>query len=396
MAGTQLSLKVGLVTFSPAPAVVMDAIRSVQVTQKSGQRSGFQITMAMAKGGEIEQDLLPDGYFAPGKRLILSVITDGIREVLMDGHIARYDVGQSNEPGQATLSLTGTDATQLLDQLDLSGVPLPGMPPIAQVNLMLAPLAVLGVVPLVIPTPLVAVDNPVEKWKSIKGTFYSHIQWLASQVGYQFSLEPGVTEGQQFAYFGPDIGTLVALGKSAAGDVLPPLTVNMDAASNVDSLSISFDGLTKPLVYGFYQPPDFPSPVIPIPFPDAVFNPPLGPGFIPYAKNLALNKFGSGSGDDGTEDDGMTGSDLAALIMRGMGRAANGANVITASGSLDVARYGQILRPRKIVNVRGAGPHSDGMYYVQSVSTSIQRGSFKQSFSLSRNAHGSFSEKVAV
>ena len=63
---------------------------------------------------------------------------------------------------------------------------------------------------------------------------------------------------------------------------------------------------------------------------------------------------------------------------------------------LDVARYGQVLRPRKLVNVRGAGPHSDGTYYVQSVSTQIQRGSFKQSFTLSRNAHGSFSEKVAV
>ena len=313
----------------------------------------------------------------------------------MDGHIARYDVSQSNEPGQATLALTGTDATQLLDQIDLTGVPLPGMPPVAQVAMMLAPLAPLGVVPTVVPTPLVAVENPLKEWKSVKGTFYNHIQWLASQVGYQFSLEPGVTEGQQFAYFGPDIGTLIALGRSAAGDLLPPLTVNMDAASNIESLSVSFDGLSKPLVYGFYQPKEAPSPVIPIPFPDAVFNPPLGPGFIPYAKNLAMNQPSSGGGNDNTED-GMTTSDLAALIMRGMGRAARAANVITASGSLDVARYGQILRPRRLVSVRGAGPHSDGTYYVQSVSTTIQRGSFKQSFSLSRNAHGSFSEKVAV
>lgn len=395
MSGVQLSIKTGFFTYSAAPEVVVDAVRDVRVTQKAGQRSGFQITLAMEKGGEIERELLPNGFFAPGTRFILTLVTNGVREVLMDGHLARYDVSQSNEPGQATLSLTGTDATQLLDQIDLSGVPLPGMPPIAQVNMMLAPLLPLGVVPTVIPTPMVAVENPLKEWKSVKGTFYSHIQWLASQVGYQFSLEPGVTEGQQFAYFGPDIGTLVAIGRTAAGDVLPPLTVNMDAASNIESLSISFDGLSKPLVYGFYQPKEAPSPVIPIPFPDVVFNPPLGPGFIPYAKNLALNKPSSGSDDDNTED-GMTSSDLASLIMRGMGRAAKGSNVITASGSLDVARYGQVLRPRKLVSVRGAGPHSDGTYYVQSVSTSIQRGSFKQNFTLSRNAHGSFSEKVAV
>lgn len=395
MSGVQLSIKTGFFTYSAAPEVVVDAVRDVRVTQKAGQRSGFQITLAMEKGGEIERELLPNGFFAPGTRFILTLVTNGVREVLMDGHLARYDVSQSNEPGQATLALTGTDATQLLDQIDLSGVPLPGMPPIAQVNLMLAPLLPLGVVPTVIPTPMVAVENPLKEWKSVKGTFYSHIQWLASQVGYQFSLEPGVTEGQQFAYFGPDIGTLVAIGRTAAGDVLPPLTVNMDAASNIESLSISFDGLSKPLVYGFYQPKELPSPVIPIPFPDVVFNPPLGPGFIPYAKNLALNKPSSGSDDENTED-GMTSSDLASLIMRGMGRAAKGSNVITASGSLDVARYGQVLRPRKLVSVRGAGPHSDGTYYVQSVSTSIQRGSFKQNFTLSRNAHGSFSEKVAV
>lgn len=395
MSGVQLSIKTGFFTYSAAPEVVVDAVRDVRVTQKAGQRSGFQITLAMEKGGEIERELLPNGFFAPGTRFILTLVTNGVREVLMDGHLARYDVSQSNEPGQATLALTGTDATQLLDQIDLSGVPLPGMPPIAQVNMMLAPLLPLGVVPTVIPTPMVAVENPLKEWKSVKGTFYSHIQWLASQVGYQFSLEPGVTEGQQFAYFGPDIGTLVAIGRTAAGDVLPPLTVNMDAASNIESLSISFDGLSKPLVYGFYQPKEAPSPVIPIPFPDVVFNPLLGPGFIPYAKNLALNKPSSGSDDENTED-GMSSSDLASLIMRGMGRAAKGANVITASGSLDVARYGQVLRPRKLVSVRGAGPHSDGTYYVQSVSTSIQRGSFKQNFTLSRNAHGSFSEKVAV
>ncbi len=374
-----------------------EAIREVRVTQKAGQRSGFQVTMAMEKGGEIEQDLLPGGFFAPGKRMIFSVITNGVREVLMDGHIARYDVAQSNEPGQATLSLTGTDATQLMDQIDLSGVPMPGMAPITQVNFILLRYVALGIVPIVIPTPLFSLENPLESWPSQQGTDYQYISRLAGKVGYQFSLEPGLTEGQQFAYFGPDIGALVALGKTAAGDTLPPLTVNMDAASNIEGLSVSFNGLSKPLVYGFYLESNAPSPAIPIPMPDFFTNPPLGPGFIPYAKNLAMNKPSSGSSESADEEeDGMSGSDLASLILRGVARAAKGANVITASGTLDIARYGQLLRPRKIVNVRGAGPHSDGMYLVQSVSTTIQRGSFKQNFSLSKNAHGSYTQKVAV
>jgi hypothetical protein len=397
MADTLLSVKIGFITTSALPEVVTEAIRDVRVTQKAGQRSGFQVTIAMEKGGEIEQELLPGGFFTPGKRMIFSVITNGVREVLMDGHIARYDVGQSNEPGQATLSLTGTDATQLMDQIDLSGVPMPGMPPFAQVNFILARYLVLGIIPVVIPTPLVAVSNPVERWPSQQGTDYQYIQRLAGQVGYQFSLEPGLTEGQQFAYFGPDIGSLLALGKTAAGDTLPPLTLNMGGANNIDSLSISFNGLSKPLVYGFYLESSAPGSAIPIPMPDFATNPPLGPGFIPYAKNLAMNKPSSGSSESADEEeDGMSSSDLATLILKGVARAAKGANVISASGNLDVARYGQLLRPRKIVNVRGAGPHSDGMYFVQSVTTTIQPGSFKQSFSLSKNAHGSFTQKVAV
>jgi hypothetical protein len=284
-----------------------------------------------------------------------------------------------------------------MDQIDLSGVPMPGMPPFAQVNFILARYLVLGIVPVVIPTPLVAVSNPLERWPSQQGTDYQHIQRLAGQVGYQFSLEPGLTEGQQFAYFGPEIGSLLAMGRTAAGDVLPPLTLNMGEANNVESLSISFDGLSKPLVYGFYLESSAPGSAIPIPMPDLLTNPPLGPGFIPYAKNLAMNKRSSSSSASADqEEDAMSGSDLATLILRGVSRSARGANVISATGTLDVARYGQILRPRKILNVRGAGPHSDGMYFVQSVSTTIQRGSFKQSFSLSRNAHGSFSQKVAV
>ncbi len=397
MPSTQLSVKMGFITTSPIPEVVVNAIRSLKVTQKAGQRSGFQLTMVMEKGGEIEQELLPRGFFAPGMRMIFSVLTNNVREVLMDGHIARYDVGQSNEPGQITLSITGTDATQLMDQIDLSGVPMPGMPPFLQVNFILARYLPLGIIPVVIPTPLVAVENPVARWPSQQGTDYRYIQRLAGQVGYQFSLEPGLTEGQQFAYFGPDISSLVALGKNAAGDTLPPLTVNMGEASNIENISISFNGLSKPLVYGFYLESAAPGPAIPIPMPDFVTNPPLGPGIIPYAKNLAMNKPSSGSSEsEDEEEDGMSSSDLATLIMRGVGRAAKGANVISASGSLDVARYGQLLRTRKIINVRGAGPHSNGMYYVQSVSTTIERGSIKQSFNLSKNAHGSFSQKVAV
>lgn len=73
----------------------------------------------------------------------------------------------------------------------------------------------------------------------------------------------------------------------------------------------------------------------------------------------------------------------AALIA--MAKAAKSADAITASGSLDVQRYGRILKARHLVGVRGSGTAFDGLYYVKSVTHEIKRGSYKQRFGLSRN-----------
>ena len=59
---------------------------------------------------------------------------------------------------------------------------------------------------------------------------------------------------------------------------------------------------------------------------------------------------------------------------------------MTGTGSLDVLRYGRVLKARQLVGVRGAGPAFDGLHYVESVTHSIERGEYKQSFTLTRNA----------
>ena len=58
---------------------------------------------------------------------------------------------------------------------------------------------------------------------------------------------------------------------------------------------------------------------------------------------------------------------------------------VFGTGSLDVARYGRLLKSRQLVGVRGAGLPFDGLYYVKSVTHDIQRGEYKQSFTLARN-----------
>jgi len=62
------------------------------------------------------------------------------------------------------------------------------------------------------------------------------------------------------------------------------------------------------------------------------------------------------------------------------------ADVVTGNGTLSVDRYGQILRARSLVGVRGAGIAFDGMHYVDSVTHQLRLGEYKQTFVLKRNA----------
>ena len=72
------------------------------------------------------------------------------------------------------------------------------------------------------------------------------------------------------------------------------------------------------------------------------------------------------------------------------------ADTVEARGTLDVMRYGRLLKARKLVGVRGAGLAFDGLYYVKSVTHEIKRGEYKQSFELSRNGLISITPKVPV
>ena len=167
--------------------------------------------------------------------------------------------------------------------------------------------------------------------------------------------------------------------------------MNSDAATNVDSLSFSFDGIGKTLNVLMATIREVPI-TIPVPVPDITpLNPPLGSKIpIPLSYKRLGSVGGSSSGSSGSgrsgEGDRPSRYDVLTTISRGLARAAQSANVISATGSLDVLRYGQPLQARRLVGVRGAGRTYDGEYYVKSVTSTLKPGEFTQRFSLTRNA----------
>ena len=59
-------------------------------------------------------------------------------------------------------------------------------------------------------------------------------------------------------------------------------------------------------------------------------------------------------------------------ISRGLAEAKKSQDSVSGNGSLDVLRYGRVLKARGLVGVRGAGIAYDGLYYVQSVTQHAQ------------------------
>jgi len=83
-------------------------------------------------------------------------------------------------------------------------------------------------------------------------------------------------------------------------------------------------------------------------------------------------------------------------ISKGLAEAKRSQDSVSVRGTLNVLRYGRPLRARQLVGVRGAGLAYDGLYYVQSVTSTLKRGEFKQSFQLTRNGLISITPRVPV
>jgi hypothetical protein len=362
VSGAYLTLLIGPSVPIPAPLPVMESLRSIQVNT-AGDRSGFQLSFAVGKTSLLQTALLPAGYLDPIlTRVIIVVTLSGVPNVLIDGLVTRHELQPSSEPGQSVLTVTGEDLSVAMDIVEVTK-PLPALPDAAQVSLLLAPYASLGIVPLVIPPFLTTVRTPVEGWTTQTESDLAHIRRLASQNGYVFYIEPGPLPGQSIAYFGPDVR--VPVPQSA-------LNVNLDAHTNVESLSFSLDGLQKRMEIITVLDPVTGRIPVPVPMPDInVFKPPLGARPLPPAKIVFEREAAALPFEE--------------ALKRAIGRGMQSSAPVTGSGTLNVLRYGQVLRARTLVGVRGAGVAYDGLYYVDSVTHNIKVGEYKQSFTLSRD-----------
>jgi hypothetical protein len=364
----QLSLLIGPVVPLTPPREVLDALSEVEVTVADVGTSGFKLTFSIEKQSPLQiLFLLTGGMPLLFMRVVLVVTVNGVANVIMDGVITNNEIAPGDRGSNSTLTIMGKDLTALMDQSNWSGFPFPACPAEARVALLLAKYAIFGVVPLIIPSVMIYVPIPIDKIHAQQGTDLQYLRYLAEQAGYVFYIDPGPLPGMNIGYWGPQI---------KVGVPQPALNGDMDAYTNVETMKFQFDQERNriPMYYYYNEETGI---TIPIPIPPITpLNPPLG-AIPPLPTNLML--------DLRPLRDDLSKRPVPQGLMMALAAAADYSEAVTGEGTLDVTRYGHVLKARQLVGVRGAGTAFDGLYYVNSVTHRIKRGEYKQNFKLSRN-----------
>jgi hypothetical protein len=350
-----------------APYEVVDALVSLQVTNNDRKRDGFQMDFNIGKDSLLEYSLLSSGVLDIKTRVIIMMLFGGLPQVLIDGLITDHQIHPSNEPGRTTLRVIGHDISVKLSFEDrnktyrqqkdsdivyniLSDADF--MPRVTETN----------------DTPSEAERIPTQQCTDLK-----FVRKLAQRNGFVFYVEPTDAPGFNIAYWGPE---------NRQGEHQPALSMNMGPQTNVDTpINFHFNALS----------PSEPEISIIDPFTKLAIQVPLPTSFLPALTGNpapALRKVFSRDSAN---------LSLAQALLQTFTSASATADTIEATGEVDAVRYGQALRARRLVDVRGAGQSYDGTYYVRQVVHDIKirpRGDYKQHFTITRDGRGSLSTSI--
>jgi hypothetical protein len=369
--GIHLSLLLGPTIPVPAPTLLSESLKSAEVTCSDDARTGFQLTFEVGRSGPadlLDYPALLNPLLRPFTRVILIVTLSAVPHVLLDGIVTDQQLSPGERPGSSTLTVTGGDITVMMG-LEERTVEHPAQDETMIATMIILSYAQFGLIPLVIPPLTLDPPIPIDRVPGQQGTDLDFLNTMAARFGYAFYIIPGPLPGANLAYWGPPIR--VGIPQRA-------LTVNMGHETNVDSISFQYNALAPTRVSGHVQD-RLTNEVIPV---ETFFSTrlPLStePAIIVNEPNVRSQQFRMG------------GVNFMQAFARAQGITdASVDQVVTATGEADTLRYGDILTPRGLVGLRGAGYSYDGLYYVKSVTHNVARHEYKQRFTLTREGVGS-------
>ncbi len=366
-----LTLLLGPTVPLPAAMPLMERLQSVEVTHDDSGKSGFQMTFDAGRSGPlsmIDSICHISPQLKPFSRVVIIVTFDSVVRVLMDGIITNIQYSPDSSGGSSTYTVTGEDVSVMMD-MEERYEEHPGQPEFVIAGKIILSYARYGLIPMAIPPLSPDIPLPIERIPTQQGTDLEYLNEMAKRFGYVFYIIPGPAPLTNTAYWGPPIR--MGLPQRA-------LSVNLGHASNVVSINFSYNALSATKVDGEVQ--DRISEKV---FPVKTF---FAKRLPPLAAMPALNPISPSK----TQKFSYSGYTVSQAQSHAQGMTDSSVDsVASATGELDVLRYGNILWPRSLVSLRGAGYSNDGLWYVKTVTHKIKRGEYSQSFTITREGMGS-------
>jgi hypothetical protein len=368
--GIHLTILIGPSVPVPAPLLLSEALQSVEVTHSDEERSGFQITFQTGRGGPLallDFPLLSNPLLKTFNRVILVVTFNAMPRVLIDGIITHKELSPGTEAGTSTLTVTSEDISVMMDKEERSAEH-PAQDETMIANKIISSYAQYGLTPHVIPPLAIDPPIPIERVPVQQGTDLQYLVELAERHAYVFYITPGPVPFTNTAYWGPP---------ERGGVPQRALSVDLGAETNVNSINFRHNALTPTMVSGRVQDrttnqslpvQTFASQRIPLS---------SRPTWLVDQPNVRRRQFR------------QTGLNASQAFAHAQAETDASVDAVVAEGELDALRYGELLQPRGLVGVRGAGFSYDGLWYVKRVTHNLRKGEYKQSFTLAREGEGS-------
>jgi phage protein D len=347
----------------PAPPELIDVIQRLEVEDHAEMADMVRLSVAIAiRDGCGSWNVVDENTFQRLTKLRIDVnVGSGKTEPLIEAYVIETNADFANQPGQSVLNVVAMEPTAKMN-LEEKVRPWPNM-------------ADSDIAEQIFRDCKFNTDNidqtqPTrdenDHTEMQRGTDIQFLQRLAQRNGFEIYVElnpeTGVVEGHFHA---------PRLQQNPQG----VLSVNMGSATNVNSFHARFD-MVQPATA--------------------------------QAHNIDIHSSEQQTGQSDSQQDKPLGSaptvpagDARQVLISGTGLSDTGelqtaaqAEVdrtswaITAEGEVNTVAYGDVLRAKRPVLVRGAGRQFSGIYYVERVLHSFTGDGYTQQFSLRRNAAG--------
>lgn len=349
---------------APASQELLQAVQQIQVEDHATMADMLRMRVTIGiKDGCAGWAFVDDGIFRRLTPMRLDVAAGGGRsETLINAFVIETNASFANQPGQSVLNVVAMDPTVKMN-LDEKVKPWPNMSD-SEIATEIFSSRDYRFTSVVDSTSWKRQEN--DQTVIQRGTDIQFLQQLAWRNGYEVYVETnGLTGAIEGHFHRP------RLDESPQG----VLSVNMRDATNVNSFSARFDMLrpttaqARSLEVGSHDTQQG------------------------QASSSALPSLGRETALNGTQRRRILPSGTG-LVRTGelqpftQALADQSALAITADGELNTFAYEGILRAKRPILVRGAGQQFSGTYYVERVEHVLSGDSYRQSFTLRRNAMG--------